>query len=873
MTKVLNETDKLAFIITQYGLDRIAEAIADTTVEINLSKIKIGDANFKYYTPNKNQEELVHPIPDGSFYIISKELLEDGLTVSLYTIFSENIENCEIREIGIYETVDGVDHLFAISTQQPLLKPLKSLRYFISVDYYAFLKSQNLASIYDRIIIDADHAPVTEEDYDNLMSTILFSESNLMEQINGNTRVIGLNRARQLEDKVNEVKTNFSYSSTYSTLSTLLNFINPENLFAYWTFDYNRKNSAINAITDISKNMRNLSSSTSLSLMKRTYEGLMPFLNYSSPNYFYLDQGVQTVRFNNALFVIHGIPNIDDGFISGTSFSDYVTVKSTNIPNTSDWDLTFNFSFTEPEVEGIGDGLTFNILNFGTPYSLNAYLEVTTTTESDETEIHNTLYVQIGNGIAWQTTLSYELPENSHLIKIKYSGGTYSLEEFIEGEYITKVSSSSLSEITNTTGIITIGRISNTLNFNAIESMDLKEFSISSEENVVINGTVYQNYNDLTLLDDSRTSDISFSMGFVIEPLATENSRTILARSNYAAQSFIFEIVEKPDNTLEIKLFSDKNNYLLFKSGLNSIPTTKHSLIFSYSYITKNITAYVNGKLLELVKTEVGNYTHMNASLTTLYKFSCTPDPTIWADSASTPTTLYDSNGEVVTQGGKYNIVTEGTDTFVTIDNNECEPNSSKDFIISAYYGWIFIRGAIEHGPVYTTTLEITSETKLYSGVGVLYSGNEWGINKNSNGDYVVTYLNEEATNQTGDLESQTFYAWSYNQPTQEIYTNSVATPTLFYTLDGDLYTGDKWTIDDNYNIYYDGYPATYISPENLPYIPLTSYVIGNNGLPAQLIDSKVGVIFIIKEALNETQMRSLSLMLDATMGDNPCIE
>ena len=201
MTKVVNDTDKLTYILTNYGLARVAEALADTTVNIVLTKMKLGDANYEYYEPEAGSTELVHPIEGAEYPILAKELLEDGLTVSLHSVFPERLDNCEIREVGIYETVNGEDKLFARSTQQPLIKPSTELNYFTTVDYYAFLKSQNLSDIYDQIVLDPDDQLVTEEDLENLMKTIAFTESNLMEQINGNSRVIGLNRAQQLKLK------------------------------------------------------------------------------------------------------------------------------------------------------------------------------------------------------------------------------------------------------------------------------------------------------------------------------------------------------------------------------------------------------------------------------------------------------------------------------------------------------------------------------------------------------------------------------------------------------------------------------------------------------------------------------------------------
>ena len=42
----------------------------------------------------------------------------------------ENIGGFDIREVGLYETVNGVDNLFAIGTCQPFVKPTAADNYF-----------------------------------------------------------------------------------------------------------------------------------------------------------------------------------------------------------------------------------------------------------------------------------------------------------------------------------------------------------------------------------------------------------------------------------------------------------------------------------------------------------------------------------------------------------------------------------------------------------------------------------------------------------------------------------------------------------------------------------------------------------------------
>ena len=311
MAQVINSTDELTFILTSYGLSRVAEAISDPTVELYISKIKVGDANFEYYVPTLDDfppptgdsyPDLRHLIPDGEFYIVEKNLLEDGMTVSFHAVIPETFQNAEIREVGIYETINGQDRLFAVSTQQPLLKPFINLHYLISVDYFAFLKSQNLATIYDRIILDPESQLVTEEDLDNLMSTILFTENNLMDQIHDNTRIIGLNRSQQLQERISADTVKYSHNAVVSNYSTVLNYVDSaSSVVGYWAFEYPLTPAIQSVIKDIGIKGNNLSTNKNINLYTQTYKGITSFLSFGKNDYFYLNDSDSSLDFVDPL--------------------------------------------------------------------------------------------------------------------------------------------------------------------------------------------------------------------------------------------------------------------------------------------------------------------------------------------------------------------------------------------------------------------------------------------------------------------------------------------------------------------------------------------------------------------------------------------
>ena len=291
MASIVNN-DKLTFILTQHGLNRITEALEDSSVEIALTSMKLGTGdNEEYYEPNELQTALKGPIPGASFAIIDKELLEDELTVSLMTVIPASFGGYDIREVGIYETYNGEEVLFAISTQQPFVKPHEDDRYFISIDYYAFLRSQNLADIYDQIIIDSNTQFITIEDMEEFLRTVLFTQANLMEQIGHNSDVIGLGRSSQLYNKIYAERKYLGNFVNSSSFSTFFNSVGYNNIFSYWVFNKFPYLTSSVAINDIGPNGFNLKLSNNINNIETIYLGILPSLQLSTET-FSLDASV-----------------------------------------------------------------------------------------------------------------------------------------------------------------------------------------------------------------------------------------------------------------------------------------------------------------------------------------------------------------------------------------------------------------------------------------------------------------------------------------------------------------------------------------------------------------------------------------------------
>lgn len=292
MAQVVNN-NKLNLILTKYGIDRIAYAVEHPTANLNITKIKLGSGNnHEYYVPDESQEELKGPL-GLEFYIYDKALLEDGLTVSFHTIIPEDIGGFDIREVGLYEVYGGEEKLFAISTQQPFVKPSPDDFYFINIEYYLFLKAQNFAQVYDQITLDVEHALITDTEMEELIRTFLFAQSNLINQIGNNSTIIGYNRATQLYQKIRDNKQSYSYITLYKNYAALTDLIeSPNSLFSYWAFEYSRRKETESSIVDLSKNGYYLSTNKPISEFERVYRGFTSMFTFDGDKSFNLSSQI-----------------------------------------------------------------------------------------------------------------------------------------------------------------------------------------------------------------------------------------------------------------------------------------------------------------------------------------------------------------------------------------------------------------------------------------------------------------------------------------------------------------------------------------------------------------------------------------------------
>lgn len=659
MAQIVNN-DKLTYILTNYGLDRVAEVLSTPGLSITMTKIKVGDANGEYYEPTVDMTGLKNPIPEGEFPITEKELLEDNLTVSFRSLIPEKFGGCDIREVGIYETVDDVDYLFALGTQQPFVKPSPDDDYFISIDYYAFLKSQNLAEVYDKIYLDPDVSVITDKDFEDLLKTFLFAQANLIDQVGHNSYSIGLNRASQLEDKIEKDRaynSNFAMNNNYLNLSSTLG---QDNIFSYWLFDYTKENIETPSIRDLGPKGVALSTNKSINLYSRKYYGVTPTLEFSNEDYYYLNK---------------------------------------------------------------------------------------------------------------------EVP--------------------------------------------------------------------------------------LAFLNDDETSDSDFTIFYCLKPLG-EGNRTILARSNYAIGSCIYEFYETSDNRIAVKLYSDLNNYITFMSVPKAVPDGEHSVVLSYQANMQSMIAFVNGNKVSMNAEITGNYTHMNSALTTLYAFMATPLSVVYADSSTVPTELYSSKG-----APNDNPMFTLSDGLVLFNGNACIYDESMNVNVPTLYAYTY---GLES--IYVEDEILTESTVLYNSDHSVYTGNLFKLA--ISGDTVIIQCVGYPTTRddSKDIEGREIYAWKSESSPQFIWGNNNISPTVFYDSNGNLYQGSNWTVVNGVVFYNNLYAAEYNSQynKNVPFVEAASYITDENNNKINPINSQIGILGVSKVTVTPTKAREMSMILSTAFGETSCM-
>lgn len=353
MSDVYNDTNNLYWVFTTYGKRRLASLNTDDHLflysagigcynwyedELNyFNGSGYSEANFKRYFESEDEKTIGNLVPDGKLAINSKNLVEetDGNTIArvveLTITVPETLNNFDIREMAIYETIDDVDHLFAICTMQPIPKPSTETNHYIAAQLTARLQSEMLADAYDQIVLDPNNNFATVEELNSFEENMLFVESNLAEQISNNARIIGYDRPQQLYEQLIADKKKYSSFAVSTTYANTLNVATLDEIKSFWVFQPNNDVTSSVSIPDLSYFGINMATDKLVTLYETGYEGLAPWINFeynetaNSGNYYMLNSDIDFDFINEK-----------DGIISDAPF----TLFFIGAQNTNEHDCT-----------------------------------------------------------------------------------------------------------------------------------------------------------------------------------------------------------------------------------------------------------------------------------------------------------------------------------------------------------------------------------------------------------------------------------------------------------------------------------------------------------------------------------------------------
>lgn len=287
--------DKLIWVYTPYGLRKITRMMQNDSEKLKVSRVQVGNSmvqyydpvtkknviSYDYYEPTGEEENLRNPV--ASFYIHGKTIDEENEVVTFITDIPKTSSGFMINEMGI---LDETNTLIAICTCQDILKPSINDNYFIDITLKLALHSKNLCEMYDRIKIDADNEYVQPADFEQLQYNVLYMEGNLCEQISQNSHIIGLNRARQLEELVDSNMITMSTTMLNNIFCTMGNIVGYNNVKNFWVFDYSRNLGTENSIVDMGYNGEFLNTTKTVSDKNVVYQGLCPSMNFDDTNFY-----------------------------------------------------------------------------------------------------------------------------------------------------------------------------------------------------------------------------------------------------------------------------------------------------------------------------------------------------------------------------------------------------------------------------------------------------------------------------------------------------------------------------------------------------------------------------------------------------------
>ena len=597
-------SQRLEWIITKYGETRINQLLSPSDENnVNSNKIRICSMDIGSGPTNpettfsaekiETQQGLFNKINPNPIPIVEKGVATHREnTVYFRAVIDENICGHNICEYALYEEApDGSLQMFACGVGAPLFKPLVEDGYLMTIDYTLFIESINLLNVYDCIELNPNNEFLKEIDVDNMYRTILYVEGNLAEQIGNNTRLIGMDRTKELNHLINQHKLNLHSSTISNYFSSFVNSVKDiSNILGFWSFHYTNTHGVSNNIKDFSNATNNLSTNSLLSTYKQEYLGSLSSLKFEQNDSYYMEYVPQAEKITNTIEL-------------GRVINPSISGKCAYDTNLKIWKLEDGSGYTE-------DDFFNNICNYYLPAKS---FEVDSSTITIPEYITNVLKGEeivevrspkIGSGAfaphTWTFNVTNEKWENE-------CGTSYSIDEF-------------KNKIVYYEGQPSKGNIIYAYTDNEPKSSDI----------IILTG---KHFNLIDWVYNEDTSkymciDSPFTFMAVLKHNSNDEDNTLFAQSDYYTGLHNFEIIKTKDNGIELTLYdTHKDNYIKFKTIDNIIPASTYSIVLSYNpnyderyvYDSRFASAkiLINGKKYSMTKEDsaTGTYSGMKNNI------------------------------------------------------------------------------------------------------------------------------------------------------------------------------------------------------------------------------------------------------------------
>lgn len=207
-------------IFTEYAIKKINNNLLGNYEDFNFQKIKIGNKSGSFdYT----RDSLTNNI-----YTLNVDSIEINNNVfTIYCTIPESIEGFDILEIGIFDTINGIDNLFTL-TSVDTLKPSK-LSYELVIIIDINLNTLNISNNYPTVEVN-DPVRTSISNVSDVRYTLNYITTNLERNILHNSTEVGYNRAQVFYREQQDLEYYMQNLMNCNFYSTLISRIGSSNI-------------------------------------------------------------------------------------------------------------------------------------------------------------------------------------------------------------------------------------------------------------------------------------------------------------------------------------------------------------------------------------------------------------------------------------------------------------------------------------------------------------------------------------------------------------------------------------------------------------------------------------------------------------------